>query len=110
MARFPLVWANSHRLFGDLLGTDEFRALELEHNLVERRAARKGRHGFVGYRVNIHWSQILYCHLCLTPPPFIWESIVVLPMVIPFQRQYAVIVEERQERFLVINCLEVELA
>ena len=34
----------SHRLFGDLLGADKLRALELVHDLVKRRALRKRRH------------------------------------------------------------------
>ena len=34
----------SHRLFGDLLGADKLRALELVHDLVQGGALRKRRH------------------------------------------------------------------
>ena len=43
-----LVAALRHRLFGDLFEADEFRALELEHDLVQGRAARERRHRLVG--------------------------------------------------------------
>ena len=37
-----------HLLFGDVFYADEARALELEHDLVERRAAGESRHRRVG--------------------------------------------------------------